>query len=141
MNIRWLKQFAIAFLMVVSLMVPSVSACTCDHHKTEAEHEASSCHHHSDMSEMEEGDGSELQDSSSFLDPDADCICNAAASKVIAKSEGINLKKHVSTRSFEAFLVVAHVRLPDSVTIEFVKPSYLSDSFHNLAPKRGPPRF
>src|SRR5947207_8767528 len=99
MNIRRLKEFAIALLMVVSLIVPSVSACTCDHHKHDAKSEVSSCHHHADMSEMEEGDDSELQDSSSFLDPDADCICDAAASKVIAKSEGIKFKKHVSAVS------------------------------------------
>src|SRR5437763_7883056 len=82
MNIRRLKQFAIAFLMVVSLMVPSVSACTCDHYKPDRQSEVSSCHRQPDMSEMDEGDDSELQGSSSILDPDADCICDAAASKV-----------------------------------------------------------
>ena len=122
-------------------MVPSVSACTCDHHKSDSKSEVSSCHHHADVSEMDEGDDSELQDASSILDPDADCICNAEASKVIAKPGSINLKKHVSGVSLETVLPVAYVRPADKVTIEFVKPFYLSDSFYNLAPKRGPPRF
>ncbi len=137
---RRVKQFAIGLLAMLSLFTASVSACTCSHHEAVAKPEVSSCHHHSEMSEMAESDDSQAENTSTCLSSDEDCVCAENTKNIVAKFEAIKLKKHAA--SANSLDVRASVKvLPANKTIEIglVKPSYLSDPFYNLAPKRGPP--
>lgn len=69
----------------------------------------------------------------------AQCVCEMAA-KVAAKPDPIKFKKHIaSAGTAEAPEASLMVEIELYRTIAFEKPFYLSDSFYNLAPKRGPP--
>ena len=134
-----LQQFVIGFLTVLSLLVSSVGGCTCSHHEADGTSEPAFHHHHSEMSEAAESHDSHVEDTNACLASDADCVCAVTASKFVAKPAGIKLNKQVSTVSLETSIPVAVVRQMDAARVDFVKPFYLSDSFYNLAPKRGPP--
>ena len=133
-----LQQFAIGILIVLSLLASSASACTCSHHGSDSE--VLPRHHHSEMSEAAESHDSHIENTTTCIVSDADCVCEVTASKFVVKSDSIKLNKQVPTLSIEASIPVAVVRQTDMARAEFPKPFYLSDSFCNLAPKRGPPR-
>jgi hypothetical protein len=73
------------------------------------------------------------------VDRDADCICAAAASRSVVKSPHIKLKKQIAAIALAWSGTIADVDPPDRSALNFTKPYYLSDSFYDLAPKRGPP--
>ena len=134
-----LQQFAIGLLTVLSLLISSVEGCTCSHHEADGTSEPASHHRHSEMSEAAESHDSHVEDANACLASDADCVCAVPASKFVAKPAGIKLKKQVPTISIKTSIRFAVVRQMDTARVDFVKPFYLSDSFYNLAPKRGPP--
>jgi hypothetical protein len=71
---------------------------------------------------------------------EADCICAQTGSRVVAKAE----RPHVSQNA-AVLTVTAETTLTPSTPlivatrVEFERPFYLTDSFYNLSPKRGPP--
>lgn len=134
-----LQQFAIGLLTVLLLLGSSASACTCSHHEADGTLEFAARHHHSEMSEAAESNDSHIEDTNTCLASDADCVCAVTASKFVAKSAGIKLKKQVSTISIKTSIPFVVVPQTDTSRAVFVKPFYLSDSFFNLPPKRGPP--
>ena len=133
-----LQPFAIGLLTMLSLFVSSASACTCSHQETKGTPEATS-HHHHDLEENAESHDSYVEDANTCSASHADCICEVTTSKVIAKSEGIKLRKHATAVFIKTPLPIAVASLAKTTRAEFAKPFYLSDSFYNLAPKRGPP--
>ena len=91
------------------------------------------------MSETDDNHDSHIENTATCLASDADCICEVAASKAVAKSEAIKFNKHIAAVSVEKVVVTAVFHPLETARIDFIKPFYLSDSFYNLAPKRGPP--
>ena len=137
---KQLQQFAIGILTVLSLLVSSASACTCSHHHAESDTGKSSLHSHSEMSEFGDSHHSRVENTASCLASDSDCVCEAATAKLVAKSDWIKFDKHIATVSLEkADIAVAVFQPLTTVRIDFAKPFYLSNSFYDLAPKRGPP--
>ena len=137
---RLLQQFVIGILAAVSLLVSSASAaCTCSHLQGQEKSEISLCHSHLEVSESADSHESHAEETNLCSASDADCVCAATPSKLIAKSTWIKLQKNVATVSFETSITVAVVGQMNTARVYFVKPFYLSDSFYNLAPKRGPP--
>ena len=134
-----LQQFAIGLLTVLSLLISSVEGCTCSHHEADGTPEPASHQHHSEMSEAAESHDSHVEDTNACLASDADCVCAVPASKFVAKPAGIKLKKQVSTISIKTSIPFVVVPQTDTSRAVFVKPFYLSDSFFNLPPNRGPP--
>ncbi|MEP6849776.1 MAG: hypothetical protein ABI999_13050 [Acidobacteriota bacterium] len=134
-------QFLIGSLTVLSLLVFSASACTCSNYEAAAPPEVSSLHHHhSEMSELTESHESHLENGTAFLASDDDCICAVTTQTIVAKFETVKIEKRVLSSSFEVPEIAFVISSLGIVKINFVKLFYLSDSFYNLAPKRGPPR-
>lgn len=148
-----LKQFAASLLVVLSLFISLVAACTCSAHES-ATNEPSHCepqlsvkteenhaHQHLPYAQI----GSQIDDklttdlSASFSENA--CCCVQSAPRVAAKTENIKVEKQKSAitqiSEIEPILVSQLVIVK---TIDFVSPFYLSDSFHNLTPGRAPPR-
>ena len=117
---------------MLALLASSVSACTCSHHQVEAEvaPAASPCHHHVEMAADEAGN---------CLSSDDDCVCSFDSEQIVVKSESIKLKKHAALAVVETPVVEQVSCIQQAAKIGFIKPSYLSDSFYNLSPSRGPP--
>jgi hypothetical protein len=88
---------------------------------------------------MAEGSDSQIEDTAYYLVPDDDCVCFESAQKLVAKSESIKLKKHVAFGSVEIQIATLPAGSYQTASGEFVKPTYLSDSFYNLSLSRGPP--
>jgi hypothetical protein len=148
-----LKQFAASLLVVLSLFVSSVAACTCSAHDS-ATSEPSHCEPQLSVKTEENHAHEHLRDAQ--IDSQADdnlakdisasfsgneCCCVQPAPRVAAKTENIKVQKQKSAISpiseIEPILVSQLVTVK---TIDFVSPFYLSDSFHNLTPGRAPPR-
>lgn len=137
-----LQKFCLAFCLIASLFVSSISAaCSCAHHRETAENTSPlSCHDHSMQKEM-------TQQNHDFglrktIEPaicETGCICIETSPKVIAKTETVRVEKQLEAFSLDAPVEIAFV--PQTVLIEtvFSKPLYLSDSFYNLPPGRAPP--
>jgi hypothetical protein len=136
---RRIQQISLTLLTTLSLLASSVAACTCSHHQAEIKPEIPACHQHPEMAEMADRHGSAVENTSDCLAADDDCFCAENSRKIIAKFEAVKLKKHVTTVSIEVPVFAAALQVHKTVGIAFAKPSYLSDSFYNLAPKRGPP--
>jgi hypothetical protein len=75
------------------------------------------------------------------FDNNADCVCPADGSRLVAKSEALKLKKQIAAISLVNSFTLITKDAPRHPAVLFSKPHYLSDSFHDLAPKRGPPSF
>lgn len=128
-------QFGIALCLVLSLLAAAVSACACLHHQPVKPVEEHSCH--SEASEKAEADSSPLDIRSIS---GIGCSCFEIVPKLSVKSENPKLKKHALTNSPERRANIAFVSHIDGSVKTFAKPLYLSDSFYNTSPSRGPPR-
>lgn len=128
-------QLCIAFCLAISLLASAVSACTCLHHHPVKAADEHSCHN--ETAETAESDNS--SDQTHELSG-AGCSCFEIVPKLPAKSESPKLKKHAATNSTESPLPVAFVSHTVVSLHTFAKPLYLSDSFYNISPPRGPPK-
>lgn len=88
---------------------------------------------------MDKSHAPEAENTNACVASEADCICGASASKVIAKADAIKLKQQAAVISLEVPVPAAVVLSDRAFGIDFVKPFLYSDSFYDLAPKRGPP--
>lgn len=75
-----------------------------------------------------------------FKAGDEDCVCATATPRAIAKADPLQFHKSlaVSTAAPDTKLAAAIVPAV-APRIDFEPPFYLTDSFHDLSPKRGPP--
>ena len=73
------------------------------------------------------------------LASDDDCVCAADGQTAFAKAESLQLKKHIALAAVEIPSTVLFVGTYQTAAVSFVKPTYLSDSFYELPPSRGPP--
>jgi hypothetical protein len=142
MNNTRLKQFGISFLVVLSLFVSSISACACSHHQLEkVEAETPSCHQHSEMAMAENHHQTDSAEIFQTVISEGGCCCIQPAPKVVSKNESFKLNKSVAALLTESQIEIKPISQIVSVAaIDFVTPFYLSDSFYNLTPSRGPPR-
>ena len=85
-----IKQIGLTLCLMASLLVASVSACTCVHHEADAQPQAPLCHQHSAGAEIEDDRGSAVENTSYCVGEDGDCICAEYAHKIAAKSESTN---------------------------------------------------
>ena len=134
-----LKQLGLAFCLMVSLFVSSISACTCSHHPEKVETEVSSCHGHSETRQTEQHQKANLDENAQSLVPQDACCCAEPAPKVIAKSETLKIEKQ--SLAVLPILAIETVFVTQAVSVEseFITPFYLTDSFYNLTPGRAPP--
>ncbi len=91
------------------------------------------------MSEIPDASDADLDHANYCSASDTDCVCAETSAKVLAKSETIKLNKYILRISTKLPKQLVAVRQQDTARVDFVKPFYLSDSFYDLAPKRGPP--
>jgi len=136
---------AIGIVFILSLLVSSVSACSCSHHEPATPPETASCHGHSHEAESGHGclkaHGSSKwlgNDGSSILPGDCDCL--QPAPKAVTKSEAIKLESKVLKSS--PLLPADPVFI---ITVDVVRPAFeslaaLTDPHHNLTRGRAPPR-
>jgi hypothetical protein len=156
MKMAKIKQISLVLCCMFSLFVSSVSACYCAHgeavddqtkphcapqsitHKEKTENHsvdhhlpnASNQNHHEAFSEI-------VIDSVNQSD---ECCCIQPAQKNYAKSEGVKIQKQNVLLLTFAPLELNVISPPRAIkTIQFAVLFYLSDSFHNLTPGRGPP--
>ncbi len=137
--IRRLQQFFIGVVAALSLLASSSSACTCSHHEIETKSETSACHHPSDVSEIPHAGDSGFDSLTYCSASDTDCVCTTETAKFLAKSETIKLNKYILRISTKLPKLLISIRQQDTEGVDLVKPFNLSDSFYDLAPKRGPP--
>ena len=142
MQNRRLQQFAISFLIVLSLFVSSVSACACAHHQEEkAETKISSCHQpETRETKTENHHQSDSTETVQTVISEGDCNCVQPAPKVVSKNENFKFEKQTVAllpKLPVEIKVVPHIVSAD--VIDFEPPFYLSDSFYNISPSRGPP--
>lgn len=131
MSRRGLSQLVFVLLVGASLLASSVSACTCSHHDLDGT--AAVGHHDHHASEVERG-------SLAYLSASDDCICAIDTPRGIAKSENLKIQQPFALAGWVGVPHAAdRIILLGAQSNGFEKPSYLTDPFHNLAPKRGPP--
>lgn len=153
-----LKQFAASILVVLSLFVSLVpAACVCAHDSLQGEtsehsqiqphshgiktgshhsHEEAEAPHHDEAAKTETA---VARTALSFSE--TECCCIQAAPKVFAKPRTVKTEKQAARILPPARIETALTPQIVSIkTIELARPFYLSDSFHNLAPGRAPPR-
>ncbi len=135
------NRFAVCLLAVLSLFVSSVPACCCaPHHQKIVETETPACHEHAAETKAERQHGGI---SSTEIVPavsESECVCRQSAPKFIAKSENVKVEKHTTAISFVKPPEIVFTAPRATEEIDFSKPFYLTDSFHNLSPGRAPPR-
>ena len=133
---RRTTQIAGGILFLLSLFVSSVSACACSHHESPEPAEQADCHSHSSAAEPKEKPSEDLIKPA--ISPGA-CCCIQSAPEAITKSEKIKSETNIAATSLPAVESVFHSRsIGESAILE--RPSFLTDSFHNLTPGRAPPR-
>ncbi len=130
-----LTQLGIAFCIAASLLVSAVSACACLHHQQNKAAEQHSCHQTST-------ENADVKSSSAktAATTGVDCSCLEAVPRLSAKSENPKLKKHAAANSPAPLVRVTFVLHTVKAVKTFARPLYLSDSFYNISPSRGPPR-
>lgn len=154
-----LKQFTASILVVLSLLVSSVSACTCVHDSGQIEPGSSGAHSHTKPQQQHphevKTDSHQLhRETASGHQPDEqsktgasvvfsenECRCADSAPEAFTKSETFKTEKQIAGFFSETQLEVSLT--PQIISLrtgDFIKPFYLSDSFYNLAPGRAPPR-
>jgi hypothetical protein len=135
--------FLISMGAIASLLTVSVSACTClhQHDETDIAHSAYNSHEdHHDIGTTEDED-SQFQTTCDSVDENDNCTCEITAAKLVVRAERIKLDQHSAVIVAGSLLTpVTFSEASPSHPIHFAKPEYLSDSFYDLAPKRGPPR-
>ena len=94
MNSERLKQFTVSLLVVLSLFVSSVSACTCSHHQEKVEVDVSSCHQHSPEAKAEQHHDTQSKKIQSIIS-ETECCCIQPAPKVVAKSESLKIDNQI----------------------------------------------
>lgn len=134
-----LKQFGLAFCLVVSLFVSSVSACTCSHHPQKVETEVSSCHQHSESTKTEQHHSPDSNEEAQSVIPQDECCCVEPTPRVVAKAENIKIEKQKLATFSLLPVEIAFVPQTFKVKSEFSRKFYLTDSFYNLTPGRAPP--
>jgi hypothetical protein len=130
-------RLAAGTLFLVSLLVSTVSACTCSHHQRTNEQPAASCH-----SPVEEQSAITTQADETVAPriSSGECRCLQPAPKAVVKSEKEQPRvKALCTAS-------CLVETPRPLNIGVVFPTFVdtpvfgSGHFHNLSPGRAPPR-
>lgn len=142
-----LKQFGISFLIVLSLLVSSISACACTHHHPEkaeqekVETEIVSCHGTSHEAKPENHHQTvETPETVQTSISERECCVIQPAPQAVSKSENFKLEKQQPALLPKSAIEIKAVpQLVSVKTIEFEAPFYLSDSFYNISPSRGPP--
>jgi len=141
MNSAQLKQFTVSFLVVLSLFVSSVSACTCSHHQEKVEVDVSACHQHSPEAKAEQHPGTNVSEEIQTVISETECCCVQPAPKVVAKSESVKIGKQILVSAGEnksvSELVLERVHSPSNFHSSQLP---ITDSFYNLTPGRAPPR-
>jgi len=138
---HWTTKSAIGALFILSLLVSSVSACSCPHHEDAAAPEAALRHFHSHSHEVESGhDSSKDPPSAVSLVSPEDCCCVQAAPKAASKSEVIKWDGKVLKSSPLPTVDQVFVSAAEVVQIGLETPSLLVESDLNLTPGRAPPR-
>ena len=137
-----LKQFTVSLLVVLSLFVSSVSACTCSHEPETSE--ISHCQpppQHSHDAQAESHHDENLPESVSVLvSPNQCCgIQSTPRASAVTKNNKIDKQALIVSPS-PPIEFVSVSQIVSIKTVGFVTPFYLSDSFHNLTPGRAPPR-
>lgn len=130
-----LAQLGIAFCLALSLLASAVSACACLHHQQNKAAAQHSCHQ-----DASENADAETSSQNIIAISGVDCSCFEVIPKLSAKSENPKLKKHAAANSSEPPVEISCVLLTAAASSAFAKPLYLSDSFYNISPSRGPPR-
>lgn len=141
MNNGRLKQFAASFFVVLSLLVSSVSACTCSRHQETFEADSFSSHHHLNEAKTQQHHGTDTAETIQTIISEIECCCIQPAPKFVTKSETVKIEKQTATLLPTTRLKIdfaPHVVL--TKTAGFIKPFYLSDFFYILTPGRAPPR-
>jgi hypothetical protein len=137
-----LKQCAVSLLVVLSLFVSSVSACTCPHETQTSE--LSHCQpasQHSHDAQAESHHNETKPESVLVLALPSQCCGIQSAPRVSAVTKNIEIEKQALATSPVPVIEFVSISLIDTnKTADFVTPFYLSDSFHNLTPGRAPPR-
>ena len=132
------KKVVLTLAALVSLGSASVSACTCPH-RDKVTTELHSCHGHLEMPAMD-GDGMGSDEATSRVDPDSHCSCVDTVSRTFAKSERTSIEHRGAVLAPVVNVPIAHAVVAlAGPRIDFERPFYLTDSFYNLSPKRGPP--
>ena len=134
-------KIATGTLFILSLLVSSVSACSCPHHEDAAAPEATLRHLHSHSHEAESRHDSSKGSprAISTVSPE-DCCCMQLAPKAVTKpevtkSEGKALNSSLLRLADPLFALVSVVG-----RIGFRASSFVAHSNHNLTPGRAPPR-
>ena len=71
---------------------------------------------------------------------DDECCCIQPAPKVISKNESFKLNKQIAELLPTSSVEIKPIsQIISTKTIDFEPPFYLSDSFYNISPSRGPP--
>jgi len=139
---RRLGTSLISVAAIVSLLTVPVSACTCLHQHDETEighrcHDSEQEHHHIGTAERDEP---LIETTGDLFDTNDTCRCEITGTGLIVRSERIKLDQDPSVGASLSFsTIVTLADEPAPVPIHFAKPKYLTDSFYDLAPKRGPP--
>jgi len=127
-------QASISVLAIASFLLGTAYACACPHHHPDEE---PSCHRSLEANGMTMADG--IQDDAPCLAESDECVCDSLRAKIVARLDVLKLKKHAAHVSIETIVTVVAQPLTTRHEIAFEKPFYLTDSFYNLSPKRGPP--
>jgi hypothetical protein len=136
-----LKQCAVSLLIVLSLFVSSVSACTCPHETQTTELSHCQPPQHSHGAQAESHHNETIPESVSVLVSPNQCCGIQSTPRASAVTKNIQVEKQALATSLAPtieFISISHIA--PIKTIGFVTPFYLSDSFHNLTPGRAPPR-
>jgi hypothetical protein len=140
MKTAWLKQFGLAFCVMLSLFASSVSACACAHHQEKTQTNSPSCHENSVQTKTENHHETDSSETIKTTVSETECCCMSPAPRVTTKTESIKFEKQIAAIPFAALIENKTVSQIFSVKIDFTKPFYLSDSFYNISPGRAPPR-
>jgi len=138
---HWTTKAATGALFILSLLVSSVSACSCPHHEDAASPDATlgHLHSHSHEAESKREPSKGSRGAVSMVSPE-DCCCMQPATKAAAKSEVIKSDGKVLKSSPLPSVERMFVSMAEVVQIGLETPSLLVESHRNLTPGRAPPR-
>ena len=135
-----LKQIGLALCLVASLLVGSVSACSCSHHQQNEVTATSSCHaasHNAAAAESLTGQAG------TSIDEDCTCFVNQPSPYIVNKSE--NKKATDSKDIADAMPAQLEFKASSNAVASPVKSLYSQSSLYSLQlasfkPSRAPPR-
>ncbi|HEV8592961.1 MAG TPA: hypothetical protein VGQ55_12725 [Pyrinomonadaceae bacterium] len=135
------SQIAVGIIFILSLLVSSVSACTCSSHEHADRHTDIAAHHSHNKDEGHHGDADETSTAISDAASQGECCCVSPAPKVSTKSETIRIEgKHLLNTQSVKFLETEFVSYSDAPIVNVDTRVLLSDPHFNLSPGRAPPR-